>query len=199
MYCCKLAPLFLLRKQRNARHKYMQSGKILLNHALNLLEKARLSMSDWRLGGGTVLMLRYQHRLSNDIDIFFPDSQFLPYISPRLNDAIDDIEHAYEETPKYTRLVFEEGKIHFIVAQPVSQAPPIIGEFHDGVHCDVSSEIIGKKIYYRGENFTTRDIFDLAEVTAKSPKTEKRSPQPVEIAEHTSRKKAHFRIFAVRS
>ena len=27
----------------------------------------------WTLGGGTVLMLRYRHRQSKDIDIFFPD------------------------------------------------------------------------------------------------------------------------------
>jgi len=27
----------------------------------------------WTLGGGTVLMFRYRHRLSKDIDIFVPD------------------------------------------------------------------------------------------------------------------------------
>ena len=27
----------------------------------------------WTFGGGTVLMFRYRHRLSKDIDIFVPD------------------------------------------------------------------------------------------------------------------------------
>ena len=31
----------------------------------------------WTFGGGTVLMRRYQHRLSKDIDIFVPDPQAL--------------------------------------------------------------------------------------------------------------------------
>jgi hypothetical protein len=33
-------------------------------------------------GGGTVLMLRYQHRLSKDIDLFVPDPQSLAYVTP---------------------------------------------------------------------------------------------------------------------
>lgn len=31
----------------------------------------------WTFGGGTVLMLRYRHRVSKDIDIFVPDPQYL--------------------------------------------------------------------------------------------------------------------------
>ena len=31
----------------------------------------------WTFGGGTVLMFRYRHRLSKDIDIFVPDPQYL--------------------------------------------------------------------------------------------------------------------------
>jgi hypothetical protein len=37
----------------------------------------------WTLGGGTVLMLRYAHRRSKDIDIFVPDPQYLGYVTPR--------------------------------------------------------------------------------------------------------------------
>ena len=36
-------------------------------------------------GGGTVVMLRYQHRLSKDIDLFVPDPQSLAYVTPRLS------------------------------------------------------------------------------------------------------------------
>ncbi|WP_198117488.1 nucleotidyl transferase AbiEii/AbiGii toxin family protein [Massilia rhizosphaerae] len=36
---------------------------------------------NWTFGGGTVLMRKYQHRLSKDIDIFVPDPQALNYVS----------------------------------------------------------------------------------------------------------------------
>ena len=39
----------------------------------------------WTFGGGTVLMFRYRHRLSKDIDIFVPDPQDLGFVTPRLS------------------------------------------------------------------------------------------------------------------
>lgn len=41
----------------------------------------------WTLGGGTVLMFRYHHRVSKDIDIFVPDPQYLGFVTPRLSDT----------------------------------------------------------------------------------------------------------------
>ncbi|UBU61945.1 nucleotidyl transferase AbiEii/AbiGii toxin family protein [Acidithiobacillus ferrooxidans] len=32
---------------------------------------------EWTIGGGTVLMFQYRHRLSRDIDIFITDAQYL--------------------------------------------------------------------------------------------------------------------------
>jgi len=43
----------------------------------------------WTFGGGIVLMLRYRHRYSKDIDIFVPDPQSLSYVTPRLSDSVD--------------------------------------------------------------------------------------------------------------
>ena len=47
-----------------------------------------LRADKWSFGGGTVLMRRYRHRVSKDVDIFVPDPQYLGYLSPRLNDAV---------------------------------------------------------------------------------------------------------------
>jgi hypothetical protein len=47
----------------------------LLPHAFTLIDEiARLGIPDpfWTFGGGTVLMLRHQHRMSKDIDILCP-------------------------------------------------------------------------------------------------------------------------------
>ena len=66
----------------------------LLAHAFTLVDEiARHGISDpfWTFGGGTVLMLRYGHRLSKDIDIFVPDPQYLGFVSPRLSDVAERV------------------------------------------------------------------------------------------------------------
>jgi hypothetical protein len=48
----------------------------LLDHTLRLIDELGahgLRDPFWTFGGGTVLMLRYRHRRSKDIDIFVPD------------------------------------------------------------------------------------------------------------------------------
>jgi len=63
----------------------------LLYHAFHLLDDMQLHSGVanplWTLGGGTVLMLRYAHRRSKDIDIFVPDPQYLGFVTPRLSEA----------------------------------------------------------------------------------------------------------------
>ena len=60
--------------------------KALFRQALRLLDDlSKKSGTDpfWTFGGGTVLMLRYRHRMSRDVDIFVPDPQYLGYVTPR--------------------------------------------------------------------------------------------------------------------
>jgi predicted nucleotidyltransferase component of viral defense system len=35
--------------------------------------ESMISNAHWTFGGGTILMLRYDHRFSKDIDLFVPD------------------------------------------------------------------------------------------------------------------------------
>lgn len=71
----------------------------------------------WTLGGGTVLMFRYNHRLSKDIDIFVPDPQYLGFVTPRLSDAAADLTQDYTEQPgSFVKLQFEEGEVDFVAA-----------------------------------------------------------------------------------
>lgn len=58
----------------------------------------------WTFGGGTVLMLRYQHRRSKDIDIFMPDPQYLGHVTPRLSDVAEAISQDYVEGAGYVKL-----------------------------------------------------------------------------------------------
>ncbi|MEK1893849.1 MAG: nucleotidyl transferase AbiEii/AbiGii toxin family protein [Rhizobium sp.] len=51
---------------------------------LESLKKSNVAPEDWTLGGGTALMLHHQHRMSQGIDIFIDDAQYLAFLSPRL-------------------------------------------------------------------------------------------------------------------
>ena len=147
----------------------METWEKLLKKAVKYIKFSPLGSSEgsplWSLGGGTVLMMEYRHRLSKDIDIFLPDPQLLGYFSPRLNDVIDaDVEH-YNEQAEYIKLIYDDGEIDFIVAKPLlHKTCKILSMFATDIPCEHPLEIIAKKITYRGENFAVRDFFDLATV-----------------------------------
>ena len=60
-----------------------ESWQVLFERAAEIIDSAREELS-WTMGGGTVLMLRHNHRSSKDIDIFFSDPQPLGYVNPDL-------------------------------------------------------------------------------------------------------------------
>lgn len=125
----------------------------------------------WTLGGGTVLMFRYNHRLSKDIDIFVPDPQYLGFVTPRLSDAAADLTQDYTEQPgSFVKLQFEEGEVDFVAA------PNLLDDAWDtweicgrSVKVETASEIIAKKMYHRGDRLTARDLFDFALVIEREP------------------------------
>jgi hypothetical protein len=91
-------------------HKNLPEGswKILLEEAFKIIDdleaRGGIAKPFWTFGGGTVLMLRYGHRLSKDIDILFPDPQYLGYVSPRLSDVAAEVSEDYVEASGYVKL-----------------------------------------------------------------------------------------------
>lgn len=124
-------------------------------------------------GGGTVLMLRYQHRLSKDIDLFVPDPQSLAYVTPRLSDVAETVCNSqYVETALYVKLQLEVGEIDFIAAPnllPEEHAFERWDIFGRSIRVETAAEIIAKKIFHRGDKATARDLFDLALVIDREP------------------------------
>ena len=145
----------------------------LLRHALTLIDEiAQHGTTNpfWTLGGGTVLMLRYGHRLSKDIDIFVPDPQSLGYVNPRLSDVAAEITADYEESAQAIKLTLPEGEIDFIAS------PNLIRDaFEEWMLCnrlvraETAAEIVAKKMWHRGDRPTPRDLFDLCLVIEKEP------------------------------
>lgn len=124
-------------------------------------------------GGGTVLMLRHQHRLSKDIDFFVPDPQSLGYVTPRLSDVAEELCQAqYQEAGNFIKLHLEEGEIDF-VASPNLLHDDLAYErwelFGRSVRVETTAEIIAKKMYHRGDQATGRDLFDLAMAIEREP------------------------------
>ncbi len=145
----------------------------LLRHAFTLIDEIdQHGIKDpvWTFGGGTVLMLRYGHRLSKDIDIFVPDPQYLGFVSPRLSDVAESVTHDYVEGPGYIKLLLPEGEIDFVASHNLTQAPfemwQLLGR---QVRVETSVEIVAKKLWHRGDRATARDLFDLALVIEREP------------------------------
>jgi hypothetical protein len=76
----------------------------------------------WTMGGGTVLMLRHNHRVSRDVDIFFSDPQPLGFVNPRLGGPAEETASKYEESSGHVKLYLDEGEIDF-VASPLLTTP----------------------------------------------------------------------------
>ena len=158
----------------NVRDLPEGAWKDLLPHALSLIEEIKShGTSDpfWTLGGGTVLMFRYQHRLSKDIDIFVPDPQYLSFVTPRLSDVAASISDQYvKDQSSYVKLIRPEGEIDFVASPNLTDSPFEIWHI-DGHHIRVetAAEIVAKKLWHRGDRATARDLFDLSLVIEREP------------------------------
>lgn len=147
----------------------------LFERAMLLLDElgtiGKMDAPFWTFGGGTVLMLRYDHRASKDIDIFVPDPQYLGYLTPRLSDTAAHLTTDYVEEPSaYVKLQFDEGEIDFVAA------PNLLDDAWEwwdvagrNVRVEHPAEIIAKKMYHRGSQATPRDLFDLSLVIERNP------------------------------
>ena len=145
----------------------------LFRKALEIIDSAGVDVlpaERWSFGGGTVLMRRYRHRFSKDIDIFVPDPQYLGYLSPRLNDTVEAMTSRYNEQANFIKLYFREGEIDIVAAgaltHPSSHLESVLGR---RVQVETSAEILAKKIYHRAREFTARDVFDFALIAEKEP------------------------------
>jgi hypothetical protein len=141
--------------------------RTLIGPALRVIDSLRhtgYGELDFRLGGGTVLMFRFNHRISKDIDIFTYDAQALSFLSPRLNEIAAREAVDYEEQANAVKLMLRDGDVDFIVAGPVipTAGCEVINAGGREIVLDATSEILAKKLLYRADSFKARDAFDMA-------------------------------------
>lgn len=146
----------------------------LLQPALSIVDSLRdQGYGDlaFRFGGGTVLMLRWDHRISKDIDLFLHDAQALGYLTPRLNELAARMAPQYVEAANAIKLQLPQGDIDFIVAGDLFPRlePEVIAFEGRTIKLDRTEEILGKKLMYRAESFKPRDVFDMAAGLIEDP------------------------------
>lgn len=161
-----------------AEQNRLRNWEVLFRYALRAIDSVQgdvFNPSHWSFGGGTVLMRRFRHRYSKDVDIFVPDPQYLNYLDPERNEVVEGLTPRIVRAENYLRLTFDEGEVDFIAAVPVTENPRTVESVMDRqVQVDTSIEIIGKKTRYRSTGFTARDIFDFALVAEREPAEVKR-------------------------
>lgn len=111
------------------------------------------------MGGGTRIMLAYEHRISDDVDIFLHDVQWIGYLTPRLNDRFESDVKGYEEAASSLKLFLPDGEIDFIIAPSLLSLP---AEHADEAPFALEpvEEVLAKKLFYRGWALAPRDLFD---------------------------------------
>lgn len=115
-------------------------------------------------------MLRYQHRMSKDIDVFVPDPQYLGFVSPRLSDIAEEISTDYVEGNGFVKLIRPEGEIDFVASPNLTLAPFDIWQLlGKRVRVETAAEIVAKKLWHRGDRVSARDLFDLSLVIEREP------------------------------
>jgi len=122
-------------------------------------------LTSWTFGGGTAMMLQIEHRESHDIDLFIDDPQLLSYVTAVSDLAFDIGDPVYDgDGTGHLKVAFDGiGEIDFIVAGHVTdnyaQRRKIKGR---EIALETISEIVAKKIRFRGANIQPRDVFDIA-------------------------------------
>ena len=122
----------------------------------------------WSLGGGTALALYLDHRVSFDVDIFFEHPGALKELlrNPKTRQLSDN-----REFPgNYLKIIRPEGEIDFILASNVTEKYCQATEFKgEQIYVETPTEIMAKKVKYRGSKFTYRDTYDLAATIKADP------------------------------
>lgn len=162
----------------------------LLPHAFSIIDdivRHGTEQPFWTFGGGTVLMLRYEHRHSKDIDIFVPDPQYLGFVTPRLSDVALEVSADYVESAQYVKLIRSEGEIDFVASpnltMPGFEEWSILGR---SVRVETAAEIVAKKLWHRGDQAAARDLFDLSLVIEREPENLRKAGEFL---------KCHARVF----
>ncbi len=124
-----------------------------------------------QIGGGSMLLRRYGHRKSKNLDLFVTETRLARWCSPRFNDTAADLFPDYGEDAVTTKLMIGMQEIDIISASPIVEDDATEEIMLNGrpVLVERPREILAKKVAYRGRQFQPRDVFDMACIAQTEP------------------------------
>jgi len=147
----------------------------LLETAALILDELPPSFRDGlSVGGGSMLAGLLKHRISHDLDFFHRDPQAIGFLTPRLNHRMEALGLPYTEQSNFLKFVKGTQEIDLIIALPVTEQGTS-GTLPVGrgilVARETPTEIMAKKILYRGSQTIARDLYDLAALESLAPRS----------------------------
>lgn len=124
---------------------------------------------NWTLGGGTAIAIHLHHRISYDVDLFVagtPLKRFAPHNNPHAK----ALSPTYQWPGHYLKYELKDGEIDFL--SPSLQTEPgfnVLEISGRSIPVETPEEVIIKKIRFRSQTFTARDVYDLAAVALERP------------------------------
>lgn len=135
------------------------------------------------LGGGTVLTMHWQHRLSTDLDYFLDPRHLtgeenialIRKAADYLKEACEQqIIHALEAAPYHLKFKIEQTEVSLFTSTPIISDPPGYHVKHTPLKVENVAEILAKKLSGRIMNlgtFTKRDFYDFCVACHKMPES----------------------------
>ena len=150
------------------------------NLFLNIYGK---DMDKITLGGGTVLAMHWQHRVSTDLDYFLNPQNLtgkenISLISKAADyletAAAKNIIHSLNAAPYHLKFMIYETEVSLFTSTPLTDDPTTHHEKHSSLKLDNITEILSKKLSGRVMNlgtFAIRDFYDFCVACHKTPES----------------------------
>lgn len=126
----------------------------------------------YKLGGGTILAVRWKHRRSNDIDVLFHPDTRTSHFEAELGKALEQAGGAPLGWGECSRIEFGESHLDLLKGEPT----PSVG--HQSASVDGSPvtvltnvQILNGKLGYRALDPPTRDVYDIAVCGIEDPES----------------------------
>lgn len=153
----------------------MENIDRLLDEAMLCLQHGRHFYSGdmsgkWSMSGSVAMHLEYQHRLPGNLDIMLRDAQFLSQLQPRANVVSAAIAETCKEGSHELEMTTKTGDIKFWLSPFVTSSPIKTVELRNQlVIMETPIEVVAKKLLYKADRLTAKDVFDIACVLQREP------------------------------
>ena len=129
----------------------------------------------WKIGGGTILAVRWRRRESRDINLLIhprTETRFLePRAAPELHRRLEAVGARKISFGRSSQILFDESRLEILAADPQPQVGhrQSIVDGHEATTL-ASSQILTGKFSNRSLNPPVRDLYDLAVARESAPR-----------------------------